>query len=97
VGRGGRSQVGLRSGERGDEFVDQPVVERLAGGQQSVPDDAEDDVGDGARRQARREVAAGLGTVQDDPECVAAALQEQDAKPLAERGVDLGLYAPRGS
>src|ERR1022692_2909132 len=43
----------------------------------------------GPRRRVRREVAPGLGAVEYDGECVAAALEERHAEPLPELLVDL--------
>jgi hypothetical protein len=76
-------------GERGDEFVDQLLVDGLTGGEQAVPDDAEDDVGHRAGGRHRWEVAARRGTVENDAECVSAALEKRGAEPFAEIGVDL--------
>ena len=44
-----------------------------------------------AGERVRREVAAGLGAVENDSERVPAALEERGAEPFAEPGVDLRL------
>ena len=91
----GLTGSGWRPGQDRGQFVGQLVVEGLAGGEQPVPDHAEHNVGDGARRDAGRELAAGLRPVEDDREGIAAALQERGAETLPDRVVDLGPGAAR--
>ena len=78
-------------GEQGDEIVGETRVQGLVGCEDSVPDGAEDDVGDRAGVRPRRQVASLPCAVGDDGECFPAALKEGSAEPAGEFFVDLSL------